>query len=238
MILYWQRVINRTNFHKGVKLFHSKLHWSYQLSRVSRRAWQWVVELGGERGFDLPEWVLLTSAGFSDGPQRLMKKALQLTPGLQPCPSSPPSSRSTARLFARHQVGTAHLALSDYTSPLNNNLQRVPGARRDNQFSLPFWRLLMFQYEWDASMFFTLLTNKRIDLCEVNHIKLYTNGNEAVRNVHTVWAMDLKDLSQGVGAIYFFEDEFFFLQSVFLQWHALHKQNSFLPLNVRQTFMT
>lgn len=148
-----QRVINHTNFHKGVKLFHSKLHWSYQLSRVSRRAWQWVVELGGERGFDLPEWVLLTSAGFSDGPQRLMKKALQLTPGLQSCPSSPPSSRSTARLFAWHQVGTAHLALSDSTSPLNNNLQRAPGACRDDQFSLPFWRLLMFQYGRDAAMF-------------------------------------------------------------------------------------
>ncbi|CAM4591932.1 unnamed protein product [Leuciscus chuanchicus] len=48
---------------------------------------------------------------------------------------------------SRHQVGTAHLALFDYTSPLNNNLQRAPGARRDDQFSLPFWRLLMFQYE-------------------------------------------------------------------------------------------
>lgn len=151
-----QRAINHTNFHKVVKLFHSKLHWSYQLSRESRQAWQWVVELGGEQGFDLPEWVLLTSAGFSDGPQRLMKKALQLTPGLQPCPFSPPSSCSTARLFAWHQVGTAHLALSDYTSPLNNNLQWAPGARRDDQFSLPFWRLLMFQYGRDAAMFFWL----------------------------------------------------------------------------------
>ncbi len=149
-----QRVIRRTNFHKGVKRFHSKLHWSYQLSRVSRRAWQWVVEQGEEQRFDLPEWVLLTSAGFSDRPQRLMKKALQLTPGLQPCPSSPPSSCSTARLFAWHQVGTAHLALSDYTSPLSNNLQWAPGACRDDQFSLPFWRLLMFQYGRDAAMLF------------------------------------------------------------------------------------
>lgn len=66
----------------------------------------------------------------------------------------PPLPRSTARLFAWHQVGTAHLALSNSTSPLNNNLQRAPGTRRDDQISLPFWRLLMFQYGQDASMFF------------------------------------------------------------------------------------
>jgi len=61
-------------------------------------------------------------------------------------------------------------------------------------------------------MFFSLLTKTRVDLFEVRcHIKFCTNGTG-----HTVWSMDLQDLSNGVGAILIcFEDE---KEAVFLKW--------------------
>lgn len=114
----------------------------------------WVDCAASDQGSEDSTWANISSF-FLDGPQWLTKKSPSTDTGTATWHRHAHTHTPPTRLLVClrwHDSGTAHLARSGSGVPLNCDPRRAAGPRRLHQFSLPFCRLLMFQYRQDAAV--------------------------------------------------------------------------------------